>query len=103
MSKNSFVNIQLLKVTDNPHHVLLLKFITDTRDHITFGEFCKLCNTHNPKHSKVILSLCDILGKIPFPFYWECAPIKTLSDPMHIPLTLNYKPTQVGEELVLRQ
>jgi hypothetical protein len=83
-SNKSFIKIQLLKVTDKPQHVLLLKFITDTRDHITFGEFCKLCDKHNPKYSKVILSLSDILGKIPFPFYWECAPLKHLTDPMHI-------------------
>jgi hypothetical protein len=93
MSKKSFVKIQLIKVTDTfctgsvsgtPQQVLVLKFITDTHEYITFVEFCKLCDTHNAKYSKIILSLSDMLGKIPFPFYWECAPIKAVSDPMHI-------------------
>lgn len=86
---NSIINIsstnlkiKLIKISDKPHHVLLLKFITNTHEHITFSEFCKLCS--EPKYSKIILLLCDILGKIPFPFYWECAPIRALTDPMHI-------------------
>jgi hypothetical protein len=52
------------------------------REYITFAEFCKLCS--EPKYAKIIISLSDILGKIPFPFYWECAPIKQLTDPMKI-------------------
>lgn len=85
-TKSTSVNIQLQKVADSLHHALALKFITDTHEYITFGEFCKLCDNINTttKYSKVILSLCDILGKIPFPFYWECAPIRALTDPMHI-------------------
>jgi hypothetical protein len=83
------VDIKLIKISEQ---VLTLKFIynissgdgvnDNTREYITFAEFCKLCS--EPKYANVILSLCDILGKIPFPFYWECAPIKQLTDPMKI-------------------
>lgn len=77
------IHIKLLKLSQQ---VLTLKFIyninDNTREYITFAEFCKLCS--EPKYAKVILSLSDILGNIPFPFYWECAPIKQLTDPMKI-------------------
>lgn len=76
------VHLKLIKVADTPYQVFALKFITDTSEYITFAEFCKLCS--DPKYSKVILSLCDMLGKIPFPFYWECALLKSLSDPIQI-------------------
>ncbi len=78
----SFGKLQLIRVTDTPQQVFALKFITDTHEYITFGEFCKLCS--EPKYSKIILTLSDMLGKIQFPFYWECTLIKALTDPMHI-------------------
>lgn len=94
------IHIKLIKVSEQ---ILTLKFILssgdgvndNTPEYITFAEFCKLCS--EPKYAKVILSLCDILGKIPFPFYWECAPIKYLTDPMKIYLVKAEFTTRVAD------
>lgn len=96
------VDIKLIKISEQ---VLTLKFIynissgdgvnDNIRNNITFAEFCKICS--DPKYAKVILSLCDILGKIPFPFYWECAPIKHLTDPMKIYLVKAEFTTRVAD------
>lgn len=85
MTINNFesLQIQLIKVTNNHNVVYQLKFIIhDTLRDITFSEFCKLCS--DTKYSKNVLLFCDILGKIPFPFYWECSAIKAMFDPMQI-------------------
>jgi hypothetical protein len=82
MSNNTHLNSITIKLKKINETVLQLQCITDKRDHITFAEFCKICT--QPKYQHIVITLTKILGNIPWPFYWECAPIKNITDPMKI-------------------
>jgi hypothetical protein len=82
MSNNTLLSSVELKIQKINDTVLQLLCITEEREHITFAEFYKICT--QPKYQHIVITLTKILGNIPWPFYWECAPIKHVADTVQI-------------------
>ena len=64
--------MELIKITNNIYYVQF-------QPALNFKTFCKLL-----KEPIFALELSTLLLKIPGPFYFESAPIKSITDPVHI-------------------